>query len=114
MKTATYNLQKQFGVTFGKGTAYGCCALEIAYIAANRIDGALVFGLNPYDYAAGLYLVESAGGRISVWQDGAWHSWTDSIKALSALTDCPIFVSHAGIHESILHLVGDVRQWSDV
>ena len=58
MKTATYNLQKQFGVRLGKGTAYGCCALEIAYIAANRIDGALIFGLQPYDDAAGLYLVD--------------------------------------------------------
>lgn len=113
MKTAAYNLQKQFGVTLGKGTAYGCCALEIAYIAANRIDGALVFGLNPYDYAAGLYLVESAGGRISVWQDGAWQRWTGSIKALCALPECTLFVSHAGIHDQVRELIQNPQQWSD-
>lgn len=113
MKTATYNLQKRFGVELGKGTAYGCCALEIAYIAANRIDGVLVFGLNQYDYAGGLYLVQSAGGQISVWQEGEWNLWTGSIKELCALPDCTLFASHAGIHEKVLEIVGDPRQWSD-
>jgi myo-inositol-1(or 4)-monophosphatase len=113
MKTAAYNLQKQFGVDFGKGTAYGCCALEIAYIAANRIDGALVFGLNSYDYAAGLYLVESAGGSISVWRDEAWQQWTESIHVLCQIPGMPIFVSHAGIHGAAVQRIGDPRQWSD-
>jgi|AntRauTorckE6833_2_1112554.scaffolds.fasta_scaffold09253_5 myo-inositol-1(or 4)-monophosphatase len=113
MRSATYNLQKEFGTTLGKGAAYGCCALEIAYIAANRIDGVLTFGLNSYDYAAGLYLVRSAGGVISVFSDGKWQRWNDSLQLLCKEHGKTLFVSHEGIHDTVLAKVGDPRQWAD-
>lgn len=113
MKSATYNLQKAFGKQFGKGTAYGCCALELTYVAANRIDGVLTFGLNPYDYAAGLFLIQSSGGSISVFRDGSWLEWTASLKELCQESSETIFASHAGIHTEALSLIGDPYQWRD-
>jgi len=43
----------------------GSAALDLAYIAAGRMDGFWEFNLNPWDTAAGLLLVLEAGGRIT-------------------------------------------------
>jgi myo-inositol-1(or 4)-monophosphatase len=113
MKSASYNLQKSLGTSFGKCTVYNCCALELAYIAANRIDGFLIFGLHTWDYAAGLYLVKASGGVISVYEEGGWQEWTGSIKDLCSRHDRTIFASHAGIHERALEHIKNPRDWSD-
>jgi myo-inositol-1(or 4)-monophosphatase len=113
MKSASYNLQKSLGTTFGKCTVYNCCALELAYIAANRIDGFLIFGLHTWDYAAGLYLVKASGGVISVYEEGGWKEWTGSIKDLCSRHDRTIFASHAGIHSQTLEHIKNPRDWSD-
>jgi myo-inositol-1(or 4)-monophosphatase len=42
----------------------GAAALDLAYLADGRFDGFWEFRLNPWDYAAGLILVEEAGGAI--------------------------------------------------
>ncbi|MEO8460093.1 MAG: inositol monophosphatase family protein [Dokdonella sp.] len=41
----------------------GSAALDLAYVAAGRMDGYFEFGLNPWDMAAGCLLVREAGGR---------------------------------------------------
>ena len=43
----------------------GSAALDLASVAAGRFDGFWEFGLKPWDTAAGVLLVEEAGGRIS-------------------------------------------------
>ncbi len=113
MKSAGYNLQKAFGTTFGKCTVYNCTALELAYIAANRIDGFLTYGLHSYDYAAGLFLVKAAGGHISVFDNNLWSPWTGSLKDLCAEHGKTMFISHGGIHNQALALIGNPRDWSD-
>ena len=113
MKSAGYNLQKAFGTTFGKCTVYNCTALELAYIAANRIDGFLTYGLHSYDYAAGLFLVKAAGGMISVFENNAWSPWKGSLKDLCAEHGKTMFISHGGIHARALELIGNPRDWSD-
>lgn len=45
--------------------ALGSAALELAYVAAGRLDGAWCHDLNPWDMAAGLLLVREAGGFVS-------------------------------------------------
>ncbi len=42
----------------------GAAALDLAYVAAGRIDGFWEFGLAPWDTAAGTLLIQEAGGRI--------------------------------------------------
>lgn len=43
----------------------GSAALDLAYVAAGRLDGYFERGLKPWDHAAGALLVEEAGGRVS-------------------------------------------------
>jgi myo-inositol-1(or 4)-monophosphatase len=43
----------------------GSSALNLAYVAAGRFDGFFAFQICPWDVAAGIILVEEAGGRIT-------------------------------------------------
>jgi len=42
----------------------GACALDLAYVAAGRMDGFFLLNLQPWDVAAGALLVSEAGGRV--------------------------------------------------
>jgi myo-inositol-1(or 4)-monophosphatase len=42
----------------------GAAALDLAYVAAGRLDGFWEFGLKPWDTAAGSLLIQEAGGRV--------------------------------------------------
>jgi myo-inositol-1(or 4)-monophosphatase len=42
----------------------GSAALDLAYVAAGRLDGFWEFGLQPWDTAAGALLIQEAGGRV--------------------------------------------------
>ncbi|MGI0521832.1 inositol monophosphatase [Microbacterium maritypicum] len=43
----------------------GAAALDLAFVAAGRLDGYFERGLRPWDFAAGALLVEEAGGVVS-------------------------------------------------
>jgi myo-inositol-1(or 4)-monophosphatase len=45
----------------------GAAAVHLAYVAAGRIDGFWEPGLAPGDIAAGILLVEEAGGLVTDW-----------------------------------------------
>lgn len=42
----------------------GSAALDLAYVAAGRLDGYWEFGLRPWDIAAGVLMVREAGGVV--------------------------------------------------
>lgn len=42
----------------------GAAALDLAFVACGRYDGFFEFALNPWDTAAGVLLVEEAGGKV--------------------------------------------------
>jgi myo-inositol-1(or 4)-monophosphatase len=46
----------------------GSAALDLAWVACGRFDGFWEMGLQPWDMAAGLLLVQEAGGVVSDWQ----------------------------------------------
>jgi len=48
----------------------GAAALDLAYVAAGRVDGFWEFGLKPWDIAAGVLLIREAGGIVSPIYDG--------------------------------------------
>ncbi len=43
----------------------GSAALDLAYLAVGRIDGFWEIGLKPWDIAAGILMIEEAGGVVS-------------------------------------------------
>lgn len=45
----------------------GSAAIDLAYVACGHLDGYWERGLSPWDLAAGVILVEEAGGRISAY-----------------------------------------------
>lgn len=49
---------------------FGSAALDLAFVAAGRFDGYWERGLKPWDVAAGIILVQEAGGLISEIDSG--------------------------------------------
>ena len=49
----------------------GAASLDLAYVAAGRLDGYFERGLKPWDHAAGALLVTEAGGRVGGRPGGA-------------------------------------------
>lgn len=48
----------------------GAAALDLAYVAASRLDGFWEFGLQPWDMAAGDLLIREAGGLVCDFAGG--------------------------------------------
>jgi len=48
----------------------GSAALDLAYVAAGRLDFFWEFGLKPWDMSAGALLVQEAGGRVTEMTGG--------------------------------------------
>jgi myo-inositol-1(or 4)-monophosphatase len=59
----------------------GSAALDLAYVAAGRLDGYWEIGLGPWDMAAGLLMVQEAGGLVGDFMGGARHFETGNIVA---------------------------------
>lgn len=51
----------------------GSAALDLAYVAAGRVDAFWEIGLAPWDTAAGTLLIQEAGGRISTLSGGEYQ-----------------------------------------
>jgi len=54
----------------------GSAALDLAYVAAGRLDGFWEFGLQPWDMAAGTLLIQEAGGMVGDFAGG--HDYMDT------------------------------------
>ncbi len=54
-----------FLIEAGAVRRLGSAALDLAYVAAGRFDGYWEVSLAPWDMAAGILLVQEAGGRLS-------------------------------------------------
>lgn len=51
----------------------GSAALDLCNVASGRFDGFWEFNLNPWDTAAGVLIVEEAGGRVTDFAGGAFQ-----------------------------------------
>lgn len=59
----------------------GSAALDLAYVAAGRLDGFWELGLSEWDFAAGALLVKEAGGTVSDINGGGRFFETGNIIA---------------------------------
>ncbi|MCC6206681.1 MAG: inositol monophosphatase [Gammaproteobacteria bacterium] len=57
----------------------GSAALDLAYVAAARLDGFWEIGLNPWDMAAGTLLIQEAGGMVSDFRGGDTYHQSGNI-----------------------------------
>lgn len=63
----------------------GAAALDLAYVAAGRLDGYWECKLNPWDTAAGKLLVEEAGGRVTGYGGEPYSIYDHRILASNGL-----------------------------
>jgi len=76
----------------------GAAALDLAYVAAGRLDGYWELKLKPWDVAAGTLLVAEAGGRV-----------TNQAGERYTVYDHRVLASNGAIHEEMLELLKRVR-----
>jgi myo-inositol-1(or 4)-monophosphatase len=79
----------------------GSAALDMAWIAAGRADGFWEYELNPWDVAAGLLLIQEAGGKVTDFNGNDWKDWRDMGKRTLA--------SNGSIHKSMLSILRRTR-----
>jgi myo-inositol-1(or 4)-monophosphatase len=48
----------------------GSAAIDLAYVASGRLDGFFEYNLNPWDVAAGAFIVQQAGGVVTDFSGG--------------------------------------------
>jgi len=63
----------------------GSAAIDLAYVACSRFDGFFEDGLNPWDMAAGVLLIEEAGGRVTDFRDVPLDIYTPKVVASNGL-----------------------------
>ena len=57
----------------------GAAALDLAYVACGRLEGFWEIKLKPWDTAAGILLVEEAGGMVTDFQGGPYSPFIPEI-----------------------------------
>jgi len=62
----------------------GAASLDLAYVAAGRLDGFWEYGLHAWDIAAGMLMVQEAGGLV-----GPIDEREDLLKAGNIVAACP-------------------------
>ena len=63
----------------------GSAALDLCNVAAGRFDGFWEFNLNPWDTAAGVLLVEEAGGQVGNFSGGPFEISSREVLATNGL-----------------------------
>ncbi len=81
----------------------GSAALDLAYVAAGRMEAFWEFNLNPWDTAAGILLVEESGGQVTDFSGN--HFRLDSREILA---------SNGLIHNELLGLFRDLFAGRDL
>lgn len=62
----------------------GSAAYDLACVAAGRFDGFYEYGLSPWDVAAGILIIQEAGGTVSDWKNGSDYLFGQRIVAGNA------------------------------
>ena len=75
----------------------GSAAIDLAWVACGRFDAFWEFGLKPWDQAAGVLLVEEAGGRVS-----------DMCGAPMSFTAPHVMADNGAIHDELVAIFGRV------
>ncbi|MSR78503.1 MAG: inositol monophosphatase [Candidatus Omnitrophica bacterium] len=85
---------REFLMTAQEVRRLGSAALDLAYVACGRLDGYWEFKLQPWDKAAGILIVEEAGGKF-----------TDLSGNPAALTGVQSVATNGIIHAEMLKVM---------
>jgi myo-inositol-1(or 4)-monophosphatase len=76
----------------------GSAGLETAWVAAGKREAYFTTGIDPWDVAPGVLLVQEAGGKVSDFQGNPWQPRRDDL-----------LFSNKKLHEKILSLLSSQR-----
>lgn len=62
----------------------GSAAVDLAYVACGRLEGFFEYNLNPWDVAAGTFLVQTAGGKVTDFKNGSNFIYGGELCAANA------------------------------
>lgn len=74
----------------------GSAAIDLCYVAVGRFDGFWEFSLHPWDVAAGVLLIEEAGGKVANMAGEKYSIYSDNILASNGL-----------IHQDMIDVLGE-------
>ncbi len=77
----------------------GSAAIDLAYVACGRFEGFFEFNLKPWDVAAGAFIIEQAGGKVSTFADKNDYIFGGQIVAAGK------------VHEEMREVIS--RYWSE-
>lgn len=77
---------------------FGSTAFELCYVAKGSADAFISSGDELYDYAAGLIIVEEAGGKVTDWKGKGWNN-----------TNSFILASNGKIHQELLQKIQNLQ-----
>lgn len=69
----------------------GAAAIDLAFVACGRFDGFFEYGIHTWDVAAGIVLIEEAGGRVTDFSLGNLH-----------LSGKEVLASNGHLHDTLL------------
>jgi myo-inositol-1(or 4)-monophosphatase len=81
----------------------GSAALDLAAIAAGRLDGYWEFKINPWDIAAGVLMVTEAGGRASMLDSAPLDLFARQVVASNGL-----------IHDEMIEVLAESLPWPEL
>lgn len=76
----------------------GSAAIDLAYVACGRLEGFFEYNLNPWDVAAGAFIVQRAGGVVTDFKGG-----TDFLHGNELVAAC-------SVHPQMLEVIQ--KHWS--
>lgn len=83
----------------------GSASMDLAAVACGRVDGYWERGLSPWDMAAGLVILEEAGGRVTAYDGGPFELKSGRILATNGHI-------HASLSQALLQ-IPPFSTWTD-
>jgi myo-inositol-1(or 4)-monophosphatase len=80
MESLEYFMQNSHGAR-----RIGSAAVDLAYVACGRFDAFYEYSLQPWDVAAGAFIVQRAGGRVSDFKGGDNYIFGKELIATNSL-----------------------------
>jgi myo-inositol-1(or 4)-monophosphatase len=93
----------------------GSAALDLCCVACGRFDGFWEFNLNPWDTAAGVLIVEEAGGKVTDFHGGTFQLNSRETLATNGPVHAPLLNEFAQIFEGRgLEPLPDVHEYRKI
>lgn len=80
LETLDYFMRNSHGIR-----RIGSAATDLVYVACGRFDSFYEYSLSPWDVAAGAFIVEKAGGKVSDFSGGDNYIFGKEIIATNSL-----------------------------